>query len=69
MKIYTAENIKYYRIKLGWSQKRLAEEAGLVITAITKIEQGISTQPTIQTLLRISNALGISLDTLVKKKI
>lgn len=68
-KILLAENIKKYRSKLGWSQQKLATEAGLAITAIAKIEQGVATQPTIQTVLKISEALKVPSDALVKNKI
>lgn len=68
-KILLSNNVKKFRLKLGLSQKKLASNAGLVITAITKIEQGISTQPTIQTVVKIADALNISLDELTGRKL
>jgi len=52
---------------LGWSQQRLAEKAGLSCTVITKIEQGVAKRPSIQTMMKLADAFGISLDELVER--
>ena len=56
------------RKKAGWSQQKLAEKAGLSYNMITKIEQGVAKQPTIQTVMKIATAFKISLDELVGRK-
>ena len=56
------------RKKAGWSQQKLAEKAGLSYNMITKIEQGVAKQPTIQTVIKIADAFNISLDKLVGRK-
>jgi len=56
------------RKKAGWSQQKLAEKAGLSYNMITKIEQGVAKQPTIQTVIKIADAFNISLDQLVGRK-
>ncbi|NQT23541.1 MAG: helix-turn-helix transcriptional regulator [Candidatus Omnitrophica bacterium] len=63
-----SKRVKDFRKKAGWSQQKLAEKAGLSYNAITKIEQGAAKQPTIQTMIKIADALGISLDTLVGRR-
>ncbi len=63
-----ARKIKELRKKSGWSQQKLAEEAGVSYNTITKIEQGAATMPTIQTMIKIADAFGISLDELVGRK-
>ena len=63
-----AKRIKELRKKAGWSQQKLAEKAGLSYNAIAKIEQGAAKQPTIQTMIKIADAFGISLDELVGRK-
>lgn len=63
-----AERLKELRNKSGWSQQKLAEKAGLSYNTITKIEQGAATKPTIQTMIKIADAFGISLDALVDRK-
>jgi len=62
------QRIKQVRKKAGWSQQKLAEKAGLSLAVITKIEQGIAKRPSIQTMMKLADALGISLDELVGRK-
>jgi len=59
------KNIKKYRKKLGWSQQDLAIKSGLPLSIITKIEQGITTQPTIQTVTKIAKSLSVSIEMLI----
>jgi transcriptional regulator with XRE-family HTH domain len=63
-----ADNLKRLRKAKGWSQHKLSNEAGLSLTSITKLEQGVTTDPVISTIVKIANALGISLDELVDRK-
>ena len=63
-----SKKIKELRNKAGWSQQKLAEKAGVSYNTITKIEQGAATMPTIQTMIKIADAFGISLDALVGRK-
>jgi y4mF family transcriptional regulator len=60
-----SNRLKELRKKSGWSQQKLAEKAGVSYNTITKIEQGAATMPTIQTIIKIADAFGISLDELV----
>ena len=62
------KQLKGLRKKAGWSQQKLAEEAGVSYNTITKIEQGAATMPTIQTMIKIADAFGVSLDELVGRK-
>jgi transcriptional regulator with XRE-family HTH domain len=57
--------IKQLRKKAGWSQQKLAEKSGLSFNVITKIEQRVAKRPTIQTMIKLADAFGISLDALV----
>ena len=59
------KRIKQLRKKAGWSQQKLAEKANLSYNTITKIEQGVATMPTIQTMIKIADAFAVSLDELV----
>jgi len=63
-----AKRIKELRKKSDWSQQKLAEKAGVSYNTITKIEQGAATMPTIQTIIKIADAFGISLDELVGRR-
>ena len=63
-----AKRIKELRKKSGWSQQKLAEKAGVSYNTVAKIEQGAATMPTIQTMIKIADAFGISLDELVGRR-
>ena len=63
-----ARRLKELRKKSGWSQQKLADRAGVSYNTVTKIEQGAATMPTIQTMIKIADAFGISLDALVGRK-
>ncbi|GBE05768.1 MAG TPA: XRE family transcriptional regulator [Nitrospirae bacterium] len=60
-----SENIKRYRKKKGLSQDKLAKLADVTHTTLIKIESGANDNPTIKTLRKIADALGVSLDKLV----
>jgi transcriptional regulator with XRE-family HTH domain len=53
------------REQLGWTQKMLAEKAGLSVTFVSEIENN-RRSPGTEALLSLADALGSSLDYLVK---
>jgi len=59
------KNLKKLRNKKGWSQERLAREAGISYITLVKIERGNIQNPKLETLIKLAKALGISLDKLV----
>lgn len=61
-----ADNIKKYRNKLGISQDVLSKRANLAFHTIVKIEAGSTPDPRIETVKKIADALGVSLDDLMK---
>ena len=61
-----ADNIKKYRNKLGISQDQLSKKSDLAFHTIAKIEAGSTPNPTIETVKKIADALGVSLDDLMK---
>lgn len=54
------ERIKSARLSAGLSQKALADKIGISDAALSKIESGLN-NPSRQTVIAISNALGVSL--------
>ncbi|MCG2700239.1 helix-turn-helix transcriptional regulator [Candidatus Parcubacteria bacterium] len=60
------KNLKKYRTKKGWSQEKLAREAGISYNTLIKIERGGIKNPKIETIIKLAKALGISIDDLVK---
>ena len=60
------DNIKKYRNKLGISQDVLSKKANLAFHTNAKIEAGSTPDPRIETVKKIADALGVSLDDLMK---
>ena len=60
-----AENIKKYRSKIGLTQEALARKANISYNTIIKLESKGITDPRMQTLKKLADALGVSLDHLV----
>ncbi len=58
--IYIGEQIRYYRHLQNMSQETLALSAGITPAFVGHIERGLKS-PTVNTLEKISTALGISL--------
>ena len=61
-----AKNIKKYRQKLGLSQDKLSKLADVTLHTITKIESGSTLDPRVETVKKISDALGCKIDDLLK---
>ena len=61
------ENIKYIRKSKGLTQKELAEKIGVTDSAITKYEKG-DREPNWKTLNKIAEALGVTINDLVKNE-
>jgi len=60
------KNIKKYRKKLGISQDVLSKRADLAYHTIAKIEAGSTLDPRIETVKKIADALGVTIDGLMK---
>ena len=57
-------NLKNLRIKHGYSQKAIAEMLGVTQQAIYKYEN-LSVEPDIETLIRLADIFGVSVDFLI----
>jgi transcriptional regulator with XRE-family HTH domain len=60
-----ARNLREWRGKRGWSQAELAGRAGLSKGMLVQVEQA-QTNPSIATLCKLANALGVALPRLVE---
>lgn len=67
-KIDLAANVCLLRMKRGLSQKQLAHAAGLSQPRITEIERS-DANPTLLTITRIANALGVRVERLFADKV
>jgi transcriptional regulator with XRE-family HTH domain len=63
-----SKNVKKYRQKLGLSQDQLARKADIPYSTYLKIESGYTPNPSIQAVLNIAEALGISVDELLGRE-
>lgn len=61
-----SNKVKKLREKLGLSQEKLARLADVSNNTIINIESGKQQNPTIETVKKIANALGVSIEELVK---
>ena len=60
------ERVRLLRTARGWSQERVAGEAGMHRTYMWGIEQG-TRNPSLRHLTRLSDALGVSLKSLFEE--
>jgi len=63
-----SKNIKNHRKKLGLSQDQLARKANVPYSTYLKIESGYTPNPSIQTVINIAEALNVSIDDLVGRR-
>ena len=63
-----SKNLKKLRQQAGLSQDQMARKAGIPYSTYLKIENGTVPNPSIQNVLNIAEALGVSLDELVGRK-
>ncbi|MCG3205531.1 MAG: hypothetical protein KCHDKBKB_02253 [Elusimicrobia bacterium] len=61
------ENIKRLRQEKGLSQDRLSKLADISLNTVVKIELGANSNPTLETIQRLAQSLGVSIDKLVGK--
>jgi transcriptional regulator with XRE-family HTH domain len=61
-----ADNLKKLRAKKGLSLEKIARLADLSLNTIVKVENGVNQNPTIETLTKISKALEVGVDDLIK---
>jgi transcriptional regulator with XRE-family HTH domain len=59
------KNLRALRIKKGWTQEKLAQEAGISYHTLIKIERGNIKDPRLDTIKKIAKVLGVSIDKLV----
>jgi len=62
------KRIKELRKKLKMSQDKLAKKADIPFSKLAKIEGGYTPNPSIETLIKISDALGVGVDELLGRK-
>jgi len=59
------QNIKQRRRALKFTQDKLARKADIPYTTLVKIETGTVKSPSVQTVHKIAQALGVTIDELI----
>lgn len=62
-----SENVKKFRELLGWSQNELAKRSGVSQPYISELEDGKADNPSMKTLEKLANALGVYVSELLAK--
>ena len=62
------KNLKELRKQKGWTQERLARESNISYHTLIKLEQNGIKNPKIETVVKLADALEVSLDKLVGRK-
>lgn len=61
-----ADNLRIIRKTKGYAQEKLAFDAGVDRTVISKIERAV-TNPSLDVLLKIANTLDVEVEDLIRK--
>ena len=61
------KNLVKLRKQKSWSQEKLAVESEISYNTIIKIERGGIKNPKIETVIKLADALGVSIDKLVDR--
>jgi len=62
------KNLAKIRKEKGWSQEKLAQEAGISYNTLIKIERGGIKNPKIETVIKLAKALNVSMDVLIGRE-
>jgi transcriptional regulator with XRE-family HTH domain len=63
------DSLRRARKAAGWTQQKLAQEAGISLVVITKIEQGFTKDPAMSSLVKMADAMGLSIDALIGRTV
>ena len=59
------QKIKELRMQKKWSLRRLAAESGVSFMYIRELEEGKKTKPSVDVILKLAQALGVTLNDLL----
>lgn len=66
---YLGENLKYYRTKAGMSMTDLDRKSLVCVYTINKIQQNKSKYPRMSVIIKLADALDITVEELVNKRV
>ena len=59
------QSLRRLRKARGWTQRQTSGKSGVSYVVVTKVEQGLTKDPAMSTLIKLADALGVTLDELV----
>ena len=59
------DKIKKSRLKAGLTQEKLAREADISYTTLTKMESGVIKNPSVKVVAKIANILNVAIEDLL----
>lgn len=65
MNLNLSESLKRLRKARGLTQQKLAQEAGVSLIVVTKVEQGFTKDPAMSSLVKMADVLGVTIDELI----
>lgn len=65
-KVTIGEKVKKWRKIKKMTQDELSKKANIPYPTLVKIESGAVNNPSIETMMKIANGLGVTLDELIK---
>jgi transcriptional regulator with XRE-family HTH domain len=63
-----SDSLRRLRKDRGFTQQKLAQQADLSLVVVTNIEQGITKDPAMSSLIKLAETLKVSLDELVGRR-
>ncbi|MBK7207366.1 MAG: helix-turn-helix transcriptional regulator [Elusimicrobia bacterium] len=65
MEIKLSDNLRRLRKARGLTQQKLAQKAGVSLIVVTNVEQGLTKDPAMSSLIKLADTMGITIDELI----
>ena len=62
------KNLAKFRKQRGWTQEKLARESDISYNTLIKLERGGIQNPKIETVIKLADALKVSIDNLIGRE-
>jgi transcriptional regulator with XRE-family HTH domain len=59
------DKLKIIRLQKGLTRTELHKRTGLTISYLYKLETGLKNKPTLEVVIKLANALGVTVDELI----
>ena len=59
--------IKFYRLQKGYNLRYLSRKSGVSVSYLSDLENGVRTNPSVNTVFKIAKALGVNITDIYKQ--